>query len=93
MKVCLYLLSQASFSFYIYGKSRYGVFMSDEELLNRWKILRDRVGFEEALARLIATKKVSASTAERLSGDTYKHGKPSRKTREALLEALSKRAS
>ena len=81
------------FSIYIYGKSRYGVFMSDEELLNRWKILRDRVGFEEALARLIATKKVSASTAERLSGDTYKHGKPSRKTREALLEALSKRAS
>lgn len=68
--------------------------MSDQELLDKWKKMVGRVGYEEALAQLTATKKVSASTAERLSGLQYKPGKPSRRTREALLEVvLGKKAS
>lgn len=67
--------------------------MSNEELLRKWRKLVDRVGYEEALALLISTKKVSASTAERLSGNQYKQSKPSRKTREAILTALDKKAS
>lgn len=67
--------------------------MSDEELLEKWKRLAERLGYEETLARLMATKKVSASTAERLCADRYKPGRPSRRTREAILEVLSGRAS
>jgi hypothetical protein len=67
--------------------------MSNEELLKKWNSLASRVGFEEALSLLIATKKVSASTAERLSGNRYENKRPSRRTREALLEALEKKAS
>jgi hypothetical protein len=67
--------------------------MSNEELMTKWIRLVDRVGYAEALTMLIATKKVSASTAERLAGNCYKPAKPSRRTREALLEVVSKKAS
>lgn len=64
--------------------------MSDEELLNKWNSVVSRVGREEALALLISTKKVKASTAERLSSGKYKPKRPYENTREAILEALKK---
>lgn len=67
--------------------------MSNEDLIRDWKKLVGKVGYEEALSLLIGTKKVSASTAERLSSMQYRASKPSRKTREAILEALAKKAS
>lgn len=66
--------------------------MSDEELLQKWKRLVERVGTKEALALLMSTRKVGPSTAERLSGGRYEPKKPSRRTREALLEVVGKRA-
>lgn len=67
--------------------------MSDEELLDKWKRLVARIGYEEALALLINTKKVAVTTACRLSETNYKPTKPNRRTREALLEVLAKKVS
>lgn len=67
--------------------------MSDSELLKRWKVLVAQEGYENALAAITDTKKVSASTADRLCAGRFKSAKPSRKTREAILEVLGKLAS
>lgn len=67
--------------------------MSNDELLKKWKSLVDRIGYSEALALIMATKKVSVWTAEALSAKTYGSDRPSRRTREALQMVLEKKAS
>lgn len=63
-------------------------FMSDEELLKRFKEWKKRAGRPKALASL-TSRGISPRTAETLTNDfdDYKHS-PKRKLRAALLDIL-----